>query len=408
MFYGHIYTTIYFMITNLNSDPELRFRESAQSALRLSVIVPAKNEAEYISSTLDALRLQCDELGNPVSYDLYEVLVLANNCSDETYEICKQYQIKYPRFRMYVQCMEIPQPIAHIGTVRRLLMDAAYHRLVSVAGERGIIVSTDADSEVDPYWVHHILAEMDKGVDVVGGRILPRDTPALSKIHHLRDVTYRFLRSKLESELDPCALNPWPRHFQCYGPSLAVTCEMYEKAGKLPMIPFLEDEEFRKALKRVDARIRHSPKVRIYTSSRLEGRVGFGFSVQLQQWSDMSLKAEQQCVESLETVTFQLSLKNELRKLWTAVREGREVIIELKSIAFKIHFNADDLYSIIRHGVYFEPVWEQIYDNVVQKSPALLHVEPISEAIQRLRQYFSFSGHAEIPAALEKQTPIAV
>lgn len=396
------------MITNLNSETELRFREPVQSALRLSVIVPAKNEAEFISSTLDALRLQCDEAGNPVSYDVYEVLVLANNCSDDTYEICKNYQIKYPRFRMYVQNMEIPQPVAHIGTVRRLLMDAAYHRLVSVAGERGIIVSTDADSEVDPYWVHHIIQEMDKGVDVVGGRILPRDTPALSRMHHLRDVTYRFLRSKLEAELDPCASNPWPRHFQCYGPSLAVTCEMYDRAGKLPMIPYLEDEEFRKALKRVDARIRHSPKVRIYTSSRLQGRVGFGFSVQLQEWSNMSLKEEQQCVESLEAVTFQLNLKNEMRRLWSAVKEDREVIMELKSIAFKIQMNAEELFTLFSQSVYFEPLWEQIYDQVLKQSPALLNVQPISEAIQKFRQYFSFSRNAELPAISDSPTLVAV
>lgn len=396
------------MITNLTSGIELHYDEPVQASLRLSVIVPAKDEADFIRSTLDALRLQCDESGKPVPYDLYEVLVLANNCSDETFELCKQYQKKHPRFRMYVQCMEIPLDIAHIGTVRRLLMDAAHFRLASVAGARGIIVSTDADSEVDPYWVYQILSEMDKGVDVVGGRIFPRETPQLSRMHHLRDVTYRLLRSKLEAELDPCTANPWPRHFQCYGPSLAVTCEMYEKAGKLPVIPYLEDEEFRKALKRVDARIRHSPKVIIYTSSRLQGRVGFGFSVQLKEWSNMSLNQEQQHVESLETVTFQITLKHGLRKLWAAIREGREVIMDIKSLAFTIHINADELHAMLCQSIYFEPLWEQIYDKVIKNCPALKNSQPISEAIQSLRQYFSLRPDGVSVVNLELPIPLAV
>lgn len=408
LFYRHINAMTDLMISNVNLGPELRFHEPVQSSLRLSVIVPAKDEAEFITSTLDALRLQCDESGNPISYDTYEVLVLANNCSDDTYEICRKYQGRHPRFRMYVQQMVIPSEIAHIGTVRRLLMDAAQHRLVGVAGARGIIVSTDADSEVDPYWVHHIILEMDKGVDVVGGRILPRETPALSRKHHLRDVTYRFLRSQLEAELDPCTDNPWPRHFQCYGPSLAVTCEMYERAGKLPMIPYLEDEEFRKALKRVDARIRHSPKVRIYTSSRLQGRVGFGFSVQLQQWSDMSLNQEQQSVESLEAVTFQLGLKNSLRQLWAAVKEGRQVIMDIRTVAFKIHFDTEELLMLMSQSSYFEPVWELIYDKVVKDRPALLTAQPIADAIREFRHYFAFRDNAEVPAILEAQTLLAV
>ncbi|TCD07591.1 glycosyltransferase [Pedobacter frigidisoli] len=377
------------MSANLPLSAEICFEEPAHPALRLSVIIPAKDEADFITTTLDALRMQVDKYENDIPDNTYEVLVLTNNCSDDTFEICQCYQAKYPHFRLFIQNVVLAPSIAHIGTVRRLLMDAAYKRLSFIAGYRGIIVSTDADSEVDSQWIYHIISEMDKGVDVVGGRILPRATPILSRIHHLRDVAYRFLRTRLEAELDPCQSNPWPRHFQCYGPSLAVTCDIYDRAGRLPAIPYLEDEEFRKALKRIDAKIRHAPNVRIYTSSRLVGRVDFGFSVQLQQWTNMSLNKEQQMVESLQSVYLQLGLKHDLRKLWLAIIAGRDVLLEINALAFKLQCDGEELYMMLTTSAYFESLWEKIELQLVQLQPSFVSLQPISVAIEDFRAYFS-------------------
>jgi len=366
---------------------KLNFDMCPPSRLRLSVIVPAKNEELLIINTLDALRLQIDDAGQAVDPSIYEILVLANNCTDNTYQLCLDYKHKYPDFRLAVERIDIPQPLAHIGTVRRLLMDAACKRLLDTAGQRGIIVSTDADSEVDSTWVYHILSEMDKGVDVVGGRILPRDTPKLSRLHHLRDVKYRFLTSRLESELDPCRNNPWPRHFQCYGPSLAVTCELYERAGRLPVIPFLEDEEFRKALKRVDARIRHSPKVRIFTSSRFDGRVDFGFSVQLKQWSDMTIARQEQMVESLQSVSMKIKIKVGLRQAYEALLSNRP--IDLESVAVQVNMCRSDLIKLMKQNIYFESLWEKIEGHIAIYCPKLNSFHPISQAISEFHSYFA-------------------
>lgn len=390
------------------STAKLRFQQPAHQLLRLSVIVPAKDEAQYITATLDALRNQFDEAGVAVPYKIYEVLVLANNCTDDTLKICQHYQKQYPDFQLYVESITLLPEIAHIGTARRLLMDAAYCRLTKAAGPKGIIVSTDADSEVDSQWIHHICSEIDGGVDVVGGRILPRDTPILSRLHHLRDVTYRFLRSRLEAELDPCISNPWPRHFQCYGPSLAVTCEIYQRAGRLPAIPFLEDEEFRKALKRVDAKFRHAPKVRIHTSSRLQGRVEFGFSVQLQQWSGMSLNQEQQMVESLQSVIAGLLIKNELRKLWIAIAAGSQMTMAIRKLAFKIHFDADELRLLLTKSIYFESLCELIEIHLMKRPSNSLILQPVSVAIQEFRAYFSLNSNQASREKMGLKTAIAV
>ncbi|WP_316809535.1 glycosyltransferase family 2 protein [Pedobacter agri] len=364
------------------------FKGELHPSLQLSVIVPAKNESGFIVKTLDALRLQLNELGMAINMDLYEVLVLANNCTDDTFQICKRYQQKYPEFHLHVECIELEEKQAHIGTARRLLMDAAHLRVMKMAGKRGIIVSTDADSEVAPDWVYHIMKEISAGADVIGGRILPRDTPEISRRHHLRDVTYRFLKTRLESAIDPCDSNPWPRHFQCYGPSLAVTCEMYEKAGRLPMIPYLEDEEFRKALNRVDAKFRHSPKVRIYTSGRLDGRVKFGFSVQLKHWSEMSLRSEEQQVESLDALIFKFDFKNRLRNIWNNGTFETYSLTALAALADWAEIDEVELVNIFNTSIYFESLWEKVEQRLHQQGHSSIIYEPINLVISAMRMHF--------------------
>ncbi|MFC4211235.1 glycosyltransferase [Pedobacter lithocola] len=376
------------MNQSLPKEAKFLFRGKVHPSLKLSVIVPAKDESDFIVKTLDALRIQLNDLGIAIDSGLYEVLVLANNCNDDTYEICKKYQQRYRTFHLHVECIQFEQKHAHIGTARRLLMDAAYRRLTSVTGLKGIIVSTDADSEVAPDWIYHILKEIATGADVVGGRILPRDTPKISRKHHLRDVTYRFLKSRLESLIDPSDSNPWPRHFQCYGPSLAVTCEMYERAGRLPIIPFLEDEEFRKALNRVDAKIRHSPHVRIYTSGRLDGRVKFGFSVQLKHWSEMSLRSEEQLVESLDTLIFKFEFKNKLRKIWNAESKQTNALT-LTQVADWSGFEVATLINIFNTSIYFESLWEKIEQLLHGEDKDILKFEPINLVISEMRLYFN-------------------
>ena len=364
--------------------------------LKLSVIVPAKDESQEITMTLDALRTQQDLMGNPLPLNLFEVLVLVNNCSDDTLQVCKVYQETYPSFPLHLEYIELSAEVAHIGTVRRMLMDTAYGRLSRTAGSKGIIVSTDADSQVDKNWVQNILLEMDRGADVVGGRIFPRDVPSLSKRHHLQDVNYRFFQSRLEAEIDPCLSNPWPRHFQCFGPSLAVTCDIYDRAGRLPAIPYLEDEEFRKALKRIDAKIRHAPDVRVFTSSRLRGRVEFGFSVQLKHWTDMSNNREEQMVETLETLTFKFKLKNMLRNLWLTSSDYSAAHIEVRRIAELINKEPEFVMQLLLTSRFFEALWEQLDLELQAAELYKTTLKPISEVIQSFRQYFYGIGNTRI------------
>ena len=368
----------------------LLFPAEPHPELELTVIVPVKNEEEGIWGTLDALRHQVNEEGKPLDQKRFEILLLANNCNDKTFALAKRYQKSYPKLQLHIAEIEIPQEYAHIGTVRRMLMDEAYARFMKLGRPEGIIVSTDGDSEVDKNWVHYILVEMGKGNEVVGGRILPRAISGLSRIHHLRDVSYRYHLSRLESILDPSISDPWPRHFQCYGPSLAVTCHIYEKAGRIPAIPYLEDEEFRKALYRVDAKIRKSPHVKVYTSARLCGRVDFGFSVQLQHWEAMTREKQQQQVEPLSALIRKMKIKNSLRFLWTNRFQPVQIDDSLSLISNELLIDVEWLSIKFYNSTYFGELWEAVENELNSgrwRKENLL--EPIADVISTFRHYFS-------------------
>jgi glycosyltransferase involved in cell wall biosynthesis len=327
--------------------------------LRATIIVPVKNEEDNLYGMLDALRLQVDPAGIRMQPGLYEVLLLANNCTDRSFELAKVYQQKYPDFRLHVAKITLEKQHAHIGTVRRLLMDEAYHRFQILDNPDGIIISTDGDSRVDSCWLHYIFAEFDNGCDVVGGRIISDYSESPSRKYHLKDVGYRYLVSHLESCIDPCAFDPWPRHFQCYGPSTAVKCSIYEKAGRLPVLPFLEDENFRKALIRIDARIRRSPHVKVYTSSRESGQVDFGFSIQLNEWRKMKLEGKKIFVEAPGSLIIKFNARKELRELFNDYLLTNTLdVLRLKQLARSLFLDEEWLQLKIITATYFGSLWE--------------------------------------------------
>ena len=291
--------------------------------LKISVILPVKDEADHLWKTLEALRNQYDVDGIPLAYNQYEVLLLANNCSDDSAGLARAYQKTYPEFRLLVEEIRLAPPVAHIGTVRRLLMDAAYNRFIFLKRPKGIIASTDGDSEVDKNWISNTIREIKKGNDVVGGRILTRPENSLARIYYLRDVTYKHLVSRVEALIDPVPNDPWPRHYQCFGASFAVTCSIYDRSGRLPVVPFLEDMAFHRALTRIDARIRLSPLVKVMTSTRIQGRVDFGFSIQLKQWGEMNEAQHPVLVEQADALFRKLKARNLLRHYWNLGRKQK-------------------------------------------------------------------------------------
>ncbi len=294
---------------------------------RAIIIVPARDEAVGIVGTLASLARQCGPDGVPLDRRRFEIILLANNCRDETATLARAFARRQPGLALHVVERTLSQAEANVGTARRLLMDEACRRLQANGKPRGVIASTDADTCPELTWLAAILAAIDAGADAVGGRIT---TAAASRAEldegarraHLRDVGYRFLVAEVESLLDPVACDPWPHHYQHFGASLAVTAEAYRRVGGLPRLPALEDVALTMALVLADARVRHSPDVRVITSARTSSRAVRGFATQFREWSAMHAEGVPLLVEAPASVVSRASQRRLLRELWHETRAG--------------------------------------------------------------------------------------
>ena len=293
--------------------------------LRISVIIPAKNEAENLPLALAALAAQVDLQGQPLPDRSYEVIVLVNNCQDQTAAVARAVARQHPHLPVHVATVTLPPAEAHIGRARRLLMDEACHRLEAVGQHKGLIASTDADTQVSPTWLAATLAEVAAGAEAVGGRIITAASAGSGgavRRYQLRDTSYHLLRARLEHLLDPDPADLWPRHHQHFGASLALTARAYRRVGGLPVVRFLEDEALVQALRRHDISVRHSPQVRVFTSDRQQGRVPVGLSWQLRKWATMSEAHEEPLVESGPRLAALWQARRTLRTHWQDSRVG--------------------------------------------------------------------------------------
>ncbi len=291
-------------------------------ACELCVVIPVHNEETFIARTLAALAAQVDLAGDPLDHDRYEILLLANNCSDRTVPVAREYARTHPSLRLHVIETVLHAPFAHVGGARRLVMDEGCRRLGRIGRPRGVIASTDGDTQVRPDWVAATLREVARGADAVGGRIQAsrEEIAALdsgARLYHIRDLAYRTVRAAYESVLSPDPYNAWPRHHHCFGASLAVTAETYLAAGGVPAVPCLEDMAFCRSLERVGARIRHSPEVGVRTSMRCQGKVGVGLSSTLTIWTRAARAGEPWLVQSPAAIEREVADRRLVRALWS-------------------------------------------------------------------------------------------
>jgi hypothetical protein len=284
------------------------------------IVVPARDESARIEKCLSALVRQLDSTGVPIDPGRYEVIVLANNCCDETALRARAFGRRHPEFVLHVVEIYFPPEKSYVGCARKLLMDEACRRLFLLGRPNGIIASTDADSFVDRAWIAGIIQEVEAGADAVGGRIVAdRGERVLlhpsAEIAYLRQAAYGFLIAELEDLIDPDPFDPFPRHFNHIGASLAITAALYTRIGGLPDVLEDEDKELYKSIVRVEGRFRHSLDVRVTTSARLDGRVEHGFSAGLRHFGDLGRQAQPLLVESVCASEIRLRARRAIREL---------------------------------------------------------------------------------------------
>ena len=128
------------------------FHPSAKSRLLTTAIVPARNEAECIASVVRGLLAQCDAHGQAL---LHEVLVADNGSTDGTGDIARDCGARVIRVEK-----------AGYG---RACWEAAQ------ASEGDVLLFVDGDGAADPQEASILMAEIERGTDLVIG---VRERPA--------------------------------------------------------------------------------------------------------------------------------------------------------------------------------------------------------------------------------------
>jgi hypothetical protein len=235
-----------------------------------AVAIPAKDEADTIARCVHGLAHGTQAPDH--------IVLCVNNTTDDT--IARARSVHLPRATtLHVIERALPPHLAHAGTARRLAMDQA----ARLAGPAGVILTTDADGVVDSTWLSANLAALAAGADVIAGWVdldIESWHAIPGRLHDddARECAYDSLCDEIHARLDPDPADPLPRHTQHSGASIALRAETYHRCGGLPPIPSGEDRAFIAAMRRTDARIRHSPHCHVTVSGRTTGRASGGMA----------------------------------------------------------------------------------------------------------------------------------
>jgi GT2 family glycosyltransferase len=240
-------------------------------APRAVVAIPVHNEVHHIAACLRALDAQTDAA-------LDRIVLLLNNCTDGTADRVGNVM---PALRTHVDIIvrDLQAREANAGFARALAMQCAAGALL----DHDVLLTTDADGAVAPDWLAANLAALRQGADAVCGRAIldPGDAPLIPAHLHADDARESRLAALLDEIawlLDPEPHDPWPRHSEHSGASIAVRVGTWRRAGGLPRVASGEDRAFIARLRQIDARVRHAPEAVVTVSGRTCGRAQGGMA----------------------------------------------------------------------------------------------------------------------------------
>jgi glycosyltransferase involved in cell wall biosynthesis len=340
------------------------------SKLAAAVAIPAQNEDERIGACLAALAAQ-------TTTEPFAIVVLANNCTDATAARVRAFALQSP---LAVHLYEVDFPVGegNAGKARRTAMNAA----CALLGEHGALLTTDADSRVNPDWVERNLADL-REVDLVCGLVTPdQDEGAALPFHVMQrgalEFVYQNMLCELETRLDPLPYDPGPRHLMETGASLGVDASWYRRMDGMPPIQPAEDRAFVARVRRAGGRIRHSLSAHVVTSCRLDGRARGGWSDDLAARVTDPMAPCHEVLEDATSAFRRLHLRAALRECWGDVDVGRW--------ARRLKVPLAQLRAMLR-----ERPFEEAWARVEEASPALarerMRPETLAEQVQIMSRY---------------------
>ncbi len=242
------------------------------TGFRWAIAIPANDEAARIGACLAALRDQ-----RTVTPGEGVVVVLANNCSDDTAKIAREFA------HVHVIEHDFASGEGSAGAARRMAMARARN----MVRDDAILITTDADTVADPDWISAMLdCFTDARVDLVAGRVsadwdeLQHHPAAALEIGGL-EWRYCNLLPLVEDAIDPMPHDPAPRHAQQCGANIAIRAAMFDRVGGMPDIATGEDRALIEAVLKHDGGVRHANTPHVTASARIEGRAQGGMATAL-------------------------------------------------------------------------------------------------------------------------------
>jgi glycosyl transferase family 2 len=259
------------------------------------VAVPVRDEAERLPALIEALDRQTwtSQTGH-----VLPVIFVLNNCHDDSARVLKAASARSSRLALSIIDVHFPSHCAHVGSARRLAMEEA----LRMAGRNSVLLTTDADAVPASNWIETNLRAIEQGADLVGGCIIgDREEEAVLGSGFVQRATrhlhYARLVDQFAALINPVPHDPWPRHSDHTGASLAVRGEVYQAVGGMPALPFREDIAFVSAVCRAGYRLRHPLDVKVVVSARLEGRAAGGMADCLKAWVDAAAQGRPHLVD---------------------------------------------------------------------------------------------------------------
>ena len=285
-------------------------------------------------------------MDNQAGAQIAHIVLLLNNCTDGSADNARRVALR-PGTQLHVLERTLPPHLANAGHARRLAMLAA----AALAGPADVLLTSDADAQVDPDWLAANLAVIANGADVVAGwveldAIEWGRIPAHLHEDDARECAYDRLCDEIHARLDPDPADPLPRHTQNSGASIAVTMAAYHRTEGVPDIPSGEDRAFMAALRRAGARIRHAPEVHVVVSGRIDGRSVGGMADTIRRRMERQDETIDDRLEPAWDCARRASLRGSLRAAFSDTRQLTRLAtrlnaeLDLREMVCTLSFNA--------------------------------------------------------------------
>ena len=180
----------------------------------VSVVISAKNEESDLPKCIAAL----ERLDYPK--EMLEVVLVNDESADSTAEIIDAAVKRNPHFKG-LSTKDNP------GTLLKAKARGISWGIENSCGEW--IFISDADGEVPPLWLRHMLSRADESIGMIGGMLSVKPVSPLAVIERMSwayTLPFAF------------GLAGWGGSFICVGPNMAIRRSVYEECGGLENAEF--------------------------------------------------------------------------------------------------------------------------------------------------------------------------